>query len=496
MLIVHLRINDEATARPTPVWLRVSTAEGHDLAPLGRVERFATGTGQGLGGQVARGKERWYCIDGSCEIRLPSGVPLRIQADKGPEYRSLDTTVSLGAGQMALRFSISRWTDLRSQSWYAGDGRAHSISPHDARAEAEAADLAVVNILAAEEPLPSLNGTVYDSIPNIQAFSGQEPALTGPTSLVSVNTLNVHPVLGRVALLSTHRPVYPLSFGGEESTDDWSICDWCDQGHRKKGLTVWVEPTSKAPGHPLGGETLVAAILGKIDAFEITGSTRHATMALYTSLLNAGIILPLIGSSGKDSNRVDLGSPRTYAQLAPGTEWGYAAWIEAVRAGRTYLTHGPLVEFTVADQGPGGRVPLMGQIPIRAKATSRVPFEKLEILSGRTTVAATTAQPEGDLWSAEITIDHRFDQPTWLAARTSVSTSSPNPRSGFALTSPVVVGEGPISGDPADRQRLREAVNSTLEWVESHGRFTDPRRKARLIEVCHAARDRLEVGPS
>ena len=100
------------------------------------------------------------------------------------------------------------------------------------------------------------------------AFSGQPGAANG-RGLVAVNTLNTHPVLGSVALLHSHRPVYPLAFGGGDDTDDWSVCDWCDQCHRKSGLTVWMRPFE-----PGGGEALVALLLGKIDAIEFDARPR------------------------------------------------------------------------------------------------------------------------------------------------------------------------------------------------------------------------------
>ena len=54
-------------------------------------------------------------IDGACEMPLPAGVPLRVQAAKGPEYTPLDETVTLGAGQIALRFAIERMDRFASR---------------------------------------------------------------------------------------------------------------------------------------------------------------------------------------------------------------------------------------------------------------------------------------------------------------------------------------------------------------------------------------------
>ena len=41
MLTVHIRVNDEATGRPTPVRLGVTGPDGTYYAPFGRVAEFA-----------------------------------------------------------------------------------------------------------------------------------------------------------------------------------------------------------------------------------------------------------------------------------------------------------------------------------------------------------------------------------------------------------------------------------------------------------------------
>src|SRR5262245_60865025 len=114
MLTVHLRVNDAATGKQTPVRLRVSGPDGTYYAPLGRAAAFAWGRNEDVGGNLLVGRDRSAYIDGSCEVRLPAGVPLRVQATKGPEYEPLDQTVVLGPGKMALRFALTRWSDVRA----------------------------------------------------------------------------------------------------------------------------------------------------------------------------------------------------------------------------------------------------------------------------------------------------------------------------------------------------------------------------------------------
>jgi len=333
MLNVHLRINDAATGRPTPVRVRVTAADGTHFPPLGRAAEFPAARNADVGGHLWVGRERWWYIDGACEIPLPAGVPLRVQAAKGPEFTPLDETVTLGAGQISLRFAISRWADTHADGWVSVDTRCHFITPHAALLEAQAEGVDVVNLLATPFPVLALDANTYTTTPNLLAFSGQVPALSSPgtagvspasseeagetpavlgTSVV-VNTFNTHPVLGKVALLNSHRPVFPLTFGGEE-TDDWGVCDWADQCHRKKGLAVWCDAFEAAAG-VVGGEALVAAILGKIDAIEMSARPRKLPLLPWVyQLWDAGVPTPLVGASAKDSNATRLGAVRTYAQ--------------------------------------------------------------------------------------------------------------------------------------------------------------------------------------
>lgn len=421
MLTVHLRINDSATGKPTPVRLRITGPDGTTYAPLGRFPEFPLGRNESVGGHLKLGGERWCYVDASCEVPLPAGVPLRIQATKGPEYKPLDETVTLGPGQMALRFSIARNFDSRAKGYHPGDVRCHFLSPPAALLEATAEDLDVVNVLATPCSVPARDGNTYVTALDLLAFSGQQPALTAPQGhSVAVNTMNVHPILGKVALLHSHRPVFPLSFGGSDETDDWSICDWCDQCHRKGGLTVWVDAFEPVAGI-LGGEALIAAILGKIDAIEIASGPRtHPLLPWVYRLWDAGFMVPLAGGSGKDSNRVPLGGMRTYARV-PG-EFSLPGWIEAIRAGRTFVTTAPLFEFEVNGSHPGDVVDVSGEVVVRAKVESLVAFERVEVLVNGEVIASAPQRPEDAFvpnlgcWSTELTPAFTPTGSSWVAA--------------------------------------------------------------------------------
>ncbi len=308
-----------------------------------------------MGGNLQLADSQFAYIDGSCEVNIPPG-PITIEVSKGPEYRPLKQTIDLAPGKLAIRLAIERWIDLRKEGWYSADTRALYLPPHEALLEAGGEDLAIVNLLALETPN-------FDHIPaatpNLAAFSGSKPALEALGHQVVVNTLNCHPVLGTVALLNCHRVVYPLRFGGSEQDDAWSICDWCDQCHRRKnGLVIWSDLPRLRPD-ALQGEALAALLLKKIDAFEISYfDAPSVALADWYRLLDCVLCVPLVGGSGKESNAVALGAVRTYAHISVDQAPSFTEWTDAVRAGRTFVTNGPLLTLTVEGQIPGAIINL------------------------------------------------------------------------------------------------------------------------------------------
>jgi hypothetical protein len=457
MPTIHLRINDGATGQPTPVRLRVTTEAGGHFAPLGRTLEFPTGRGELPGGLHLRlGRERWCTIDGSCEITLPAGVPLRVQATKGPEYRPVDELVTLKPGQMTLRYVIDR-VNHAPAGFRSCDGHAEFLTPHAAAIEAAAEGLDAVQLLAFDFPAAALDGQTYHHLPNLEAFSGQTPALTAPAA-VTVNTLNTHPVLGRVALLHAHRPVYPLTFGGANGTDDWSLSDWCDQARRKRGYPVWSDPLQVNSG-VFGGEALIALLHGKIEAIELDGRPRkQPLLPLWYKLLNAGFRVQLVGCSRKDSSLIPLGAMRTYAA---------GNWLDGVRSGNSFVTNGPLLTFVNA---AGNWV---------TRASSLMPFGTLDIVADGVAVASAKPTERGGVWQAEVSTD--TGEAGWVAARAGGGEA-------FAHYAPQ------FSGKPSPRPDLsvfRKGVESTIDWVNEVGRYEDAKFRDQLLGEAAAALAKL-----
>ena len=472
---VHLRVNDAATGKPTPVRLRITDAAGAYYAPFGRLTEFATGVNQDVGGNVQIGPKKWCYIDGACEILLPPGQ-LHIEITKGPEYKPIDETITLLAGKMALRVTIEPWCDMRKEGWYSGDTRVHYMTPDAALLEGQAEDVAVVNLLAKETTITDSFGKTQKAIPNLLSFSGQSFARAANGCGVAVNTQNVHRELGSLGLLHCHRVVYPLSF----DADDWTLDDWCGQCHRKKGLVVWTDPLHQTAEFVFG-EPLANLILGNVDAFELTfyENSPFDALADYYKLLDAGFVVPLVGAGGKDNNGLALGSMRTYASLPLEAPFSYTSWIDAIRAGRTFVTNGPLLSFTINGSVPAKAMEVV-PLQLRAEAKSLTPFDQLELLWNGDVIAS--ARPNGALpCRAMVELDFTPKENGWLAARCrgdALIPSRPAPQRVFAHSSAVAIGQ---SGNALAIRSLAAELDGFLEYAKKRG-------AGRLIHIVEEAR--------
>lgn len=461
MPTVHVRIADEAN-RPLPCRVHIGDAAGRSFAPFGLPATFPTGVNESLGPHSRIAKENWYSVDGSFEIDLPAGVPLRFRAIRGPAFVPLDETVTLVPGRMTVRFSMNRWT---SPAWRSFDSRVHFARPHDAKRDAEAEDLNLVHLLVREHPAFSQDGHLYPVAENLSAFSGQG-TLFGGDHDVAVNTFNVHPSLGRVGLLHSHRPVFPLTSG--ERDDDFTLDDWCDQGHRKGGVTVWADPFRPEAGL-LGGEALIAAALGQIDAIELDPHPRTQPILPWIyRLWNAGLPLPLVAGSSRDANTIPVGAMRTYFDPAE-------SWHTSVKAGRTFVTNGPLLAWSIADRS------------MTATAESVTPFDAMEIVhNGAIVATAAPSKRDDGLWHATLSGLGDWPESGWAAVR--VRGTAPSllysPMPVFAHSSSVAID---VPGKPYSNRRaalplLRQCVEDTLSWVEEYSRFTKPVAKKQFLD--------------
>lgn len=470
---VRLRVVDGVTKQPTPVRISIADEQGNWFVPFGYFPDFPVGRAENVGGQIRTANgHRSYFVMGFCEIDLPTGVPLLFRIQKGPAFESIASQVTLGSGQIALRFELRPREDFPASGWLCGDSRVQFLDPHAALFESEAEGVAITQLLVSVVNTPSQDGHQYRSAPYLSAFSGSGASLENASSLVSVNTLNTHPALGRVGLLNAHRPTFPLTFGDMDETDDWSVCDWCDQCHRKTGLVTWCDAFSEELGL-LGGEALIAAILGKIDAFEITARPRtRSVLGWYYSLLNAGVRIPLVGGSGKDSNRTPVGEMRTWVRF--GMDSRLQSWIEGVRHGEASISTGLPLSVSANDLPTGSvlRLPDPHQ-PIRVRSR-RYSFDdaRHQLVVNGNVIELNGAE-------TEITLP----QGGWICTRVVGDSGE------LCHSSPVYVEipDQPPYCVPAAIHTFLTQIESVREWVRTVGRFEREKSREHLLQYADRA---------
>ena len=223
----------------------------------------------------------------------------------------------------------------------------------------------------------------------------------------------------------------------------------CEEAKHIGGTTVWC--------HNGGGmEAPVAVALGHVDAFN-AGDGLDADYERYYALLNCGFRLPL--SSGTDWWIYDHN--RVFAQIEGGN-FTYESWLAALRAGRTFVSNGPLVDFLVNGKAPGATIETEGRLRIQARAISRLPFDRLEIVHDGEIVAA---QPANDLGEASIEREVPLPHGGWLAARVASNTKTQAGYKIFAHSSPVYVR---VAGTPS---RRAESAGIFIDEIEDSVRF-------------------------
>jgi hypothetical protein len=193
----------------------------------------------------------------------------------------------------------------------------------------------------------------------------------------------------------------------------------------------------------------------------------------YYQLLNCGFRLP--ASSGTDWWIYDHN--RVFVQVEGA--FTYRSWIAGLRAGRTFVSNGPLLELTVNGRGPGATLDAAEPLKVIATAVSRLPFERLEIVQDGEIVAEQAAVGQRE---ARLEREIPVERGGWIAARVFSRSKTHAATQVFAHTSPVYYR---VSGTAS---RRAEAAGAFVDEVERSVRFVRKSyRFARQADLAVAA---------
>jgi hypothetical protein len=312
---------------------------------------------------------------------------------------------------------------------------------------------------------------------------------------VYVGTENRNHMLGHMSMLGTKGlPVYPMCCGGPSESwvgdpDFRMLAEWALENKRKGGVVI-------RPHYPYCGHTEdpVPIIKGLVDALEIRNlrGEDFPTQEWYR-YLNCGYRVAVAGGTDKMGAYCALGWLRTYAQLDPNRPFTYDAWADAVRAGRTISTTGPLMDLRVDGKRIGDTLRLPrtgGTLEVEAMAESVWPLGKLELVHNGKVVAVEGAASGAKKLSIKAKVNAQTSG--WIAARCS---GLPGHPTAFiaAHTSPLYLkcGDSRLFDGPA-AQHMLALVEGGMEYLNTLATVFDESSRQRMVKLFREVQSELK----
>ncbi len=410
--LLRLQVGDQD---PPPV-AKVSLKRkgGKFFAPLGSLYRFS-------GGRLH------FYARGEAELLLPAGT-YEILAWRGPEHRVFRTEIELPAGKAkVLDVKLERWTDAWSRGWFSGENHIHANygygawynTPASILDLCEGEDLNVCNLMVAN----SDGDGVFDR----EFFRGRLDARSTPRTLLYWNQEFRSTIWGHMTFANLSQLVEPIFTGFKDTTNPWDVptnADLAGRSRAQDGVASYTHPAND-PDDPYrtaysGKGIPVDVALGRIDTIDVMGSGYAASVPLWYRVLNCGFRIPATAGTDCFLNRINSAAPgwgRCYVRLTNTFE--YKTWIDGERAGRSFISNGPMIELSVGEAIPGDTLKLSApqKVRVRVRGWSQAPLDKLEVIYNGRVVA--NGQPSTD--KKELALEHelRLDLGGWVAARVS-----------------------------------------------------------------------------
>jgi hypothetical protein len=381
--------------------------------------------------------------------------------------------------------TLTRLMNLPANGWWGGDlhvhmnyGGAYRNTPGQLKRQAQAEGLHVVeNLIVNKE----------QRIPDIAYWRPGTDPVSDRTFLLAHGEEFHTSWWGHSALIGLKEYFVMPNYAGYVNTAAASLVPMNNQvfalAREQGALTGYVHPFDTRPdpfnrSEPVRYEMPINVALGTLDYFEVMGFSDHLiTSEFWYRLLNTGFRLPAAAGTDAFPNYASLRGPpglvRVYARSGPALE--HRSWLEAIRAGRTFVTNGPLLGMGVrVEEQAGGRAGGQwlgigdeinlpsGAHRLRFQLTlrSNLPVDHLELVRNGKVVGDIPLR--GDRTRADTAITVPVTESGWYVLRafadrpaTPILDLYP-----FASTSPVYVT---VDGQPV---RSREDAEYFLAWVD------------------------------
>ncbi len=371
----------------------------------------------------SKGSEEHSIVDQKATLEIAAG-PYRVRAEKGAEFRAVEKTVTLVAGETTrLEVDIPRFYEMNQRGWFSGDLHIHR-DPQEMPLLVRAEDLnigpAITRHLggARKETRP-FPASALQPVDENHVVSGQNQ---------EVERLgNGH---GAVLLLNMPRPI-----DADMTPLHPADVEFCRQA-RQQGAFVDAEK-------PIWKNVPVNAAFGVIDSIGVVNNHFHPRamlldaekwgslvrdrpvyktaagfaqwmMDLYYSFLNCGFRIPVSAGSASGVMPSWPGYERVYVHLSG--PFSYQQWFADLKAGRSVATNGPLLEVYLDGEPPGAQVIWEGptSATVAIEAHSQSILDRIEIVYNGEVIRTF---PGGGNPVFHAALNLTIPEPGWLAVR-------------------------------------------------------------------------------
>ncbi|MCH2306207.1 MAG: CehA/McbA family metallohydrolase [SAR202 cluster bacterium] len=407
---VSVKIYDDQTNELLPCRIHFRSPEGIPYQPYGHQSHVNSNLENtfnfDVGADIRIGQATYAYINGNCEGWLPRG-DVFVDIAAGFEFKPLRKKVEINPETRNLEFRLQRWINMNDIGWYSGDPHTHFVSTISALNEGRSEG---VNLVHVEQ---TQSGSAFITV---DEFLGTPITSDDGKNIVSVCQENRQGFMSHLLLLNLKKPVMPFCTDGKGEAEiggtmETTLSHWADECHAQGGTVI--------SAHFWGFNREMVALVptGRIDALEFKGHQREYTHKEYYKILNSGYQIPLIGGTDKMSTETPIGYYRTYVKFPDGEDFTLDNWCKNVSLGKTFMTAGPIIDFTVNGHEPGSTVKInpSGYVDVVASAESVLPIHRLDVLMGGEIVG--TAFSEEGTYKLEIKKKIKVDSNNWFAIR-------------------------------------------------------------------------------
>jgi hypothetical protein len=493
-----LDIRDEE-GRGVPARVAVVGSDGRAAAP----DYAWLHADDGYDRKLQPNETHYFHCASRCTLETSPG-DTAIWVQRGFRYQPWRRTVRLSAGadqQVSVKLeandlpaSFGKWrsADLHVHMNYGG---AYRNTPENLARQAQAEDLdAVYNLIVNKE----------ERVPDIGYAVGRDPASSASTLIMHSQEFHTS-YWGHLGLLHLSDHVLTPDFSAYQQTALASPYPFngkvADMAHAQGALVGYVHPFDWVidPGKEksLSNELPADVINGKVDYIEIVGFADHkSTAEVWYRLLNLGFRLPAGAGTDAMANYASLRGPVGMSRvfLDTGGELSPGALKDALKAGRTFASNGPLLGLELDGQHPGGTIKRPGAetVSFRIALRSPVSVDHLELVhNGR---VMKTFELTGDRQTLDAEGFLQVDTGGWILLRAWNDGSAPEVLDlyPYATTSPIYLD---LPGRPAsaadDASYFAAWLDRVIADADARTDFRNDRERDATLSYLRDARNRF-----